>query len=183
MGFLKLLALAAGIILVWVIWQKRHTFVRHSPKGSTRTKLSRNYAVQHDFLQKVNQTERMRLVALAYAACGFDPSHHFVYATARELSEWKVLEVKIEFRRIFAAHSFSFGVGNARDIDAHYQQMCSKLSADVHLLRIYLEHRSFFERLNHRLIYNDQHFAFRNPDLVPSEDLLQLLWTENLDRP
>ena len=183
MGLLKLLALAVIILLAWVVWQRRHMFVRHSPQGSTRTKLSRNYKVQRDFLEKVSQTERMKLVALAYAACGFDAHHHFVHATARELSDWGTLSVKIAFRRVFKAHRFSFNIDEARNIEAHYQLMCSKLSVDVEFLRIYLEYRAFLGTLTSRLIYSEQGFAYRNPDVVPSEDVLQLLWTENLERP
>jgi len=184
-GLLELLALVAVIILMWIAWQRRYTFVHRSPRGSTRTKLSRSYAVQRDFLERVGQAERMKLVALAYAACGFDAHHPFVYATARELSELKVVEVKIQiqFARVFRTHRFSFDIDEARNVDAHYQLMCSRLSADVEFLRIYLEHKLFFEQLIHRLTYNDQHFAYRNPDVVPSEGLLQLLWSEYLERP
>jgi hypothetical protein len=180
---LKLLALFAGLTLAWVVWQNRYRFVRRSPQGSTRTKLSRSYTVQRDFLERVSPTERMKLVALAYAACGFDPHHYIVYATARELSDRKVTEVKIALRRVFGTYRFSFGIDDARGIDAHYQRMCSELSTDVEFLRIYLEHKLFFERLINKLTYSDSYFAFRNPDVVPNEDLLQLLWTENLERP
>lgn len=183
MALLKLVTIVAAITLLWVAWKNRYRFVRRSPRGSARTKLSRNYTVQRDFLQKVSQAERMKLVALAYAACGFDAHYHIVHATARELSSHELGDIKIDLRRVFTAHHFAFDIGDARAINAHYQQMCSKLSADVEFLHIFLRHKLFFEQLLGKLACNDSYFAFRNPDIIPSEELLQLLWTENLERP
>lgn len=183
MGLLKLLALAAMILLAWVVWQRRHTFVRRSPQGATRTKLSRNYTVQRDFLKRVDKTELMKLVAFAYAISGIDPHHRFVYDEALRLDATIAGCIRSAFCKNFHQQPLGFQLENARDNGPHYQQMCNVMASDVRFLQIYLLYKDFFAMMLDRLTSDTNYYAYRNSDIIPSEDVLQLLWTEYLERP
>lgn len=177
-------------VVLWVLWQKRHVIreriTRTSP-GTVRVSLDRNYELQRKFLVKLDPVQRMKLAGLLFAMRGSDPNHYSVYEAAQVVDYHETGEVQCAFGQLFEDLSFGFYIDTVRDHDSHYQTMCRSMSDDVRLLRIYLRHKKFIAEVLDRLnlptggqIYS---YAQRNPDIIPSPDVMQLLWSANLERP
>jgi hypothetical protein len=183
MSLLKIGALVAVGILVWVAYQNRYRFVRSSPRGTTRVKMQRNHSAQKTFLREIGKSEGMKLVAFAYAISGIDPNHQSVYNKALSLDATTTGHVRSAFRKNFYEQRLNFQLDNARDHTAHYQQMCDAMAADVRFLQIYLRNKEFFAMMLNNLTSGADHYAYRNPDIMPSEETLQHLWSGYLERP